>query len=371
MTSNRWDTRAHLDDDPRRVSPTGVPYGAWHDSTMAIEGPAAAAIAELCRERWRAAGGKALEPVVDAHDCWPDSLAPHFRDVAVAISRTRPSTEGPPVYEIEQAFLNAIRSARRSIYAESQYFASRRIAEAIAERLTEPDPPEIVIVNAESAHGWLEPIAMDTARARLVQFVRRADHAGRFRLYCPVTSGGRPIYVHAKLMIVDDRILHTGSANMNNRSLRLDTECDLTIDARVPGNASAASTIARLRDDLLAEHLGVTTAEVSEAVAREGSLIAAVEALRGAGRSLRELAFQPLNGIEKWLADNTLLDPEGAEEMFKPLSQRRNLVGRLRRLVRLRERLRLRGRFHLPHRRRRKARPAANGTPPPTQLPVE
>ncbi len=60
------------------------------------------------------------------------------------------------------------------------------------------------------------------------------------------------------MMIVDDEVLHVGSSNMNNRSMRLDTECDVTLDAAVPGNESAAPTIRALRDRLLAEHLGVT-----------------------------------------------------------------------------------------------------------------
>ncbi|MBN9088076.1 MAG: phospholipase [Reyranella sp.] len=350
MTSNRWDTPAHRDDDPRRLSPTGSPYGAWHDTIMAVEGPAAAALAELARDRWHEAGGPALEPVFGTTDCWPESLPAQFRDVSVAISRTRPvSATGnstangqPPVYEVEQAFLSAIDRAQRTIYAESQYFASRRIAEAMAERLNEPDGPEIVLVNPLAAHGWLEPIAMDTARARLVEFVHRADRNDRLRLYYPVTAGGQPIYVHAKVLIADDRILHAGSSNMNNRSLRLDTECDLTIDAQQPGNAPAAATIAGLRDALLAEHLGVTPEAVRQTAEQEGSLIGAIELLRGDGRSLRPLEMQPLSDVETWLADNELLDPEGPEEMFKPLSQR----GLLRRL-------RKRFRFPRPRRLRR------------------
>jgi len=348
MTSNRWDTPQHLDDDPRRTSPTGAPYGAWHDTIMAVEGAAAAAIAELARERWRAAGGGVLEPVRGITGCWPETLPAEFRDVTVAISRSHPggsTGNGSPVWEVEAAFLRAIEQAERTIYAESQYFASRRIAEAMADRLAEPEPPEIVLVNPRSAHGWLEPIAMDTARARLVQYVRHADHAGRFRLYHPVTAGGQPIYVHSKVLIVDDRILHSGSANMNNRSLRLDTECDLTIDAGWPGNASAAAAIAAVRERLLAEHLGVAPEAVRAATRAQGSLIAAIETLAGPGRSLRPLDMPPLSDVERWLADNELLDPEGPEEMFKPLSQRRGLLRRLRRRFRLpRHRpLRLRG----------------------------
>jgi phosphatidylserine/phosphatidylglycerophosphate/cardiolipin synthase-like enzyme len=344
MTSNRWDTPGHQDDDPRRLSPNGAPYGAWHDTIMALEGPAAAALGELSRDRWQEAGGPPLEPLSGATDCWPESLPVHFRDIAVAISRTRPigstGNGAPPIYEVESAFLSAINRAQRIIYAESQYFASRRIAEAMAERLNEPDGPEIVLVNPKTAHGWLEPIAMDTARARLIEFIHRADHNERFHLYYPVTAGGQPIYVHAKVLIVDDRILHAGSANMNNRSLRLDTECDLTIDAQQPGNASAGATIVALRDALVGEHLGVAPETVRAAMVQHGSLIGAIEALRGEGRSLRPLEMPVLSDVEKWLADNELLDPEGPEEMFSPLSQR----GLLRRL---------RKRFHLPRVRRR------------------
>jgi phosphatidylserine/phosphatidylglycerophosphate/cardiolipin synthase-like enzyme len=298
MTSNRWDTPEHLDDDPRRTMPNGVPYGPWHDSTMALQGPAAAALGELSRERWHEAGGKALAPVPPLAAGpgetapWPDGLAPHFRGVSVAISRSRPATaEETAIIEIEETFLAEIAAARRHVLAESQYFAARRIAEAMADRLAEPNGPEIVLINPERAHGWLEPIAMDTARARLVSVIRHADAHGRFRLYHPVTAGGRPIYVHAKVLIVDDRVLHVGSSNMNNRSLRLDTECDITIDADLaadPDDAGAIrEAITSLRDRLLGEHLGVAPGSVRAQIEAEGSLIAAIEALRGEGRSLR------------------------------------------------------------------------------------
>jgi phosphatidylserine/phosphatidylglycerophosphate/cardiolipin synthase-like enzyme len=339
MTSSRWDTPAHLDDDPQRIMPNGAPYGPWHDSTMALQGPAAAALGELSRERWREAGGQPLTPVPPLAPGsgeaapWPKDLTSHFRDVSVAISRSRPVTaERPAILEVEDTFLAEIAAARRYIFAESQYFASRRIAEAMAERLAETDGPEIVLINPERAHGWLEPIAMDTARARLVEVMRHADTHGRFRLYHPVTTAGRPIYVHAKVLIVDDRVLHVGSANMNNRSLRLDTECDVTVDAASAENQSSAdeirAAIAGLRDRLLGEHLGLAPSSVRERVETEGSLIAAIETLRGEGRSLRPYQVPVLNEVETWLADNELLDPEGPEEIFKPLSQR----GLLRRL---------------------------------------
>jgi phosphatidylserine/phosphatidylglycerophosphate/cardiolipin synthase-like enzyme len=269
--------------------------------------------------------------VTEGRDCWPDDLRPQFRNVAVGIARAAPKMAYcEAVLEIERLYLDQIARARRFIYAESQYFASRRIAEAIARRLDEPDGPEIVVVNPVTAQGWLEPLAMDTARARLVEALRRRDRAGRFRLYHPYTGAGEPIYVHAKILIVDDRLVRVGSSNMNNRSLRLDSECDVTLDADMPGNAAIGGTIAAFRASLLGEHLDVTPDAFAEAIERHGSLIAAIEALRGPARSLRPYEPADLSAVEKWLADNEVLDPEGPDEMFERLS-RRGLLRRLRR----------------------------------------
>lgn len=326
MTGDRWDTRAHRDGDPGRIRPSGKPYKPWHDATTAVSGPVAAALGEMSRERWRIAGGGALTPVGKAAPCWPEGLGVDFADVAVRIARTIPEMAGQETaHESEALFLAQIAAAKRHVYIESQYFASRRIAEAIARRLDEPDGPEFVVVNPQTAQGWLEPVAMDTARARLIEALRRRDHARRFRLYHPYTAGGAPIYAHAKIMIVDDRVLRLGSSNMNNRSLRLDTECDLAIEAR---GAEEAARIVAIRDDLLAEHLGLPVERVSAAVAEKG-LIGAVEALRGDGRSLRPFEQPDLGAVETWLADNEVLDPEGPDEMFEALSAR-GLFRRLR-----------------------------------------
>ena len=146
MTSNRWDTRDHRDHDPRRRSPGGKPYAPWHDTTMALQGPVAAALGELSRERWLASGGKRLAPVSAAGECWPASLASDFDDVRIAISRSMPAYgDNPPVLEIERVYLDLIARARRFVYAESQYFSSRRIAEAIARRLEQTDGPESML----------------------------------------------------------------------------------------------------------------------------------------------------------------------------------------------------------------------------------
>jgi phosphatidylserine/phosphatidylglycerophosphate/cardiolipin synthase-like enzyme len=334
MTSDRWDTRAHRDDDPRRLEPNGKPYGPWHDATTALEGPIAEALGELARDRWKCASGEALEPVRGRTDCWPEDLPCQFRDAEIAISRTRPDMPDlPEVREIERLILDQIASAKRHIYAESQYFASRRIAEAMARRLDEPEGPEIVLINPISADGWLEQVAMDTARARLFQALHQRDTHGRLRLYHPYTAAGVPIYVHAKIMVVDDRILRVGSSNFNNRSLGLDTECDVTIDARRTANAGARPAIRAIRDGLIAEHLGVEADEVARGIDNDGSLISTIERLRGAGRSLRPYEVPDLNEVEKWLADNEVLDPENPEELFEGFAKR-GLLRRFRRAAR-------------------------------------
>lgn len=325
MTAERWDTPAHRDDDPHRTSPTGRPHKPWHDATTALEGPVARALGELCRARWEIAGGFPIEPPPEAHDRWPASLSPDFRDVEVAISRSQPKHDGQDeVREIEDLYLSLIARAKRHIYAESQYFASRRVAEAIARRLDEPDGPEIVIVNPVTAQGWLEPIAMDTARARLFQALKRRDRHDRLRMYHPHTAGGTPIYVHAKVLVIDEDLVRVGSSNFNNRSLRLDTECDVTIEHDGP-------QIVAIRDGLIAEHLATDRAAVTSAIAEHG-LIAAIERLRGTGKTLVPYKVPDLSAVEKWLADNEILDPEGPDEMFELPSARPGLLKRLQRI---------------------------------------
>ena len=336
MTADRWDTRAHRDDDPRRRRPTTRRrYGPWHDATMAVDGEAARALGELARDRWRAAGGEPIAPPAAGGERWPEGLQPMFEQVEVAIARTRGAFDGrPAVREIEALFVEQIGRAERYIYAENQYFASRTIAQAILERVSAPGCPEIVIVNPRTGAGWLEEEAMSPARARLVQAIRAADRAGRFQMYYPVTERGAEIYVHAKILIADGTVLRVGSANMNNRSLGLDSECDLTIDASLPANAAAAPAIARLAHDLLAEHLGTDPEVVAAHVARSGSLIGAITAL--AHRSRRLVALPPAepNAAEAALAENEVLDPEGTAEDFERIARPGLLRGLRRRLGR-------------------------------------
>ncbi|HJS87611.1 MAG TPA: phospholipase D-like domain-containing protein [Acetobacteraceae bacterium] len=322
ITSDRWDTPAHRDQEPHRVTPNGKPHEPWHDVTTAVDGEAARALGELARDRWQASTGWRPEAPTPGRDCWPEGLHPAFRDIDVAIARTEPAYDGmPEIREIEALYLAAIAAARRTIYLESQYFAARRISEALGRRLVEPDGPEVVIVNPKRAEGWLEEEAMGAARAVLLEELRRSDRHSRLRFYTPVTQGGVDIYVHAKVLVVDDKLLRVGSSNINNRSLGLDTECDLAVEV-CPGDEDAPElrrAILSVRDSLVSEHLGVSCDALRAVLQEEdGSLVRTLNRLiNPAGKTLVPFTPPALSDTERALARSHLLDPTRPESMSR------------------------------------------------------
>ena len=322
ISTHRWDTPGHLDDDPRRTGPDGKPYAPWHDATMLMRGDVAGVLGELGRERWKIATRGDLEPIERCEDDWPEGLEPMFRDVDIAIARTRAAYDKlAEVREIETLYLDMIAAAKRFIYFENQYFTSGKIAAAIATRMAEADPPEIVMVMPRTADGWLEQKAMDAARLRLVEMIGKADKHDRFRVYIPVTKGGTDIYVHAKISILDDRLLRVGSSNLNNRSQGLDSECDVIIDAALAANRGSEVAMTALRHRLIAEHLACSPEEVAAREQDKGSMIAAIEALRGPGKTLILLPMEELGAVQEVMAENEVLDPESPDEMFEPFGK--------------------------------------------------
>ncbi|WP_397475425.1 phospholipase D-like domain-containing protein [Pusillimonas sp.] len=324
IATARWDTSRHADEDPHRRLPNGKPYPPWHDATMMLAGPIAAVLGELGSDRWFCATSKKLEPVESpAREMWPADLAVQFENIAVGIARTRAQyNDLSEVREIEALYLDMISAAKRFVYIENQYFTSAKIAGAIAKRLEEPDPPEFVLVMPRTADGWLEQMAMDAARTRLARQIAECDHKNRFRIYVPVTQQGGDIYVHAKVAIVDDRLLRIGSSNLNNRSLGLDSECDVIIDAAFEPNHGTPKAMADLRTRLLSEHLDVTPDLFATRFEQCESLIETIEALRGNGKTLEALDLITPGPLEQYIADNELLDPEDAEGFLEPMSQR-------------------------------------------------
>lgn len=309
FTRTRWDTPAHLPRDPRRVEVAGPPYRPFHDMELLVEGEVAAALGDLARDRWERATGQRLSPpLAPPRDAWPPTVVPDAEHVDVAVARTDPAFDGrPEVREVELLHRDAIGAARRWIYIENQFFTARTVAEALTERLREPDGPEVVMVLSLRADGWLSRQTMDVIRAHMVEALRAADRYGRLRVYYPDVPGlgEQSINVHSKLTVVDDDFVRVGSANLNNRSMGIDTECDLAFESR--GETRLQHCIAGVRNRLLAEHLGTTPAEVGGALAGR-SLVAALDRLRHGGRTLKDLPTKPPEGA--WLPNPELLDPE-------------------------------------------------------------
>jgi phosphatidylserine/phosphatidylglycerophosphate/cardiolipin synthase-like enzyme len=294
LTFGRWDTCEHLGHDARRVDPDGKPVRPFHDAQMAVDGAAAAALGDLFRDRWRNATGAQLEPPPRVTSFrWPENLAVDVEDVEVAISRTDSTvaTE-PPVREVEQLWLDSVAAARHSIYIENQYLTSERIAEALAARLREPAGPEVIVVTPREQCDWLEEGTMGILRAGFLNALGRADLHSRLRILYPVVPGldGECVNVHSKLVIVDDELARIGSANLSERSMSLDTECDLAFEA--DGRADLAAGIAALRHRLLGEHLGVDPEVVAASERERGSVTRAIDALHGGERTLEPLDWK-------------------------------------------------------------------------------
>jgi phosphatidylserine/phosphatidylglycerophosphate/cardiolipin synthase-like enzyme len=327
LTVDRWDTPRHHPDEPLRRDPDGKAFPPVHDIQMLVDGDAAAALAVLARRRWRLATGEASQYARPCGDPWPISLDAEMTGVPVAIARTSPRWgDQPAVREAAALTLDMLRQARHTIYIEAQYMTSWAVGRVLEELLAHPRGPDIVILMAGASHGFLERIVMGRNRDWLLYRLKRKDRFNRLRAYYPVVPAGSDecqVLVHSKLIIVDDRYLRIGSSNLNNRSIGLDTECDLAIEARDEGTARA---IAALRDRLLAEHLGVLPANVRKMIAAEGSLIAGIERLNVGPRGLRSLKALH-GGVLRPLPLTWLLDPK---RPFEPLwfASRRGLSSR-------------------------------------------
>ncbi len=312
LTVDRWDTRDHEHNSSGRRT-VGLGYGPRHEVGAAVDGPAARALGEQARQRWRTATDQSLEPVDATHTAWPAKLEPTLRNVDVGIVRTLPELDSrDEVREVEALNLAAISAARRTIYLENQYLAARRLVDALAARLKESDGPEIVIVLPRRGNNRLEQETMDGARHRLIQVLWEADEHRRLGIYYPVTDGGAPIYVHSKVLVADDRLLRIGSSNLNNRSMGFDSECDLAIEADSSNSEQddVRRQITSVRNQLVAEHLGVSIDELESATLECGSLLKAVDALAGEGKSLRPFTEQTVSGEASPLAENDLMDPD-------------------------------------------------------------
>ena len=339
IAEHRWDTPDHPSQDPHRVDSLGRLYPPYHDVQLMVDSDAAAALGDLVRERWRRATGKRLRVAAGrSGDPWPSGVTPDLQHVPVAICRTEPAYDmRQEVREVESLYLDSIRHARRFIYLENQYLSSSAIGDALAARLQEKDGPEIIMVLPQETSEWLEQVSMAVLRSRLLKRLRAADRFGRLHVYYPVLEDESvQVRVHSKVCFIDDRLVRVGSANLNNRSMGLDTECDLAVEADEP---ATGNSIANLRNRLLAEHLGVSPERVAEEHSGERSLVRAIEKLRGGTRTLGVLDGSVSPALDDMIPAAAIIDPErplSPDELmqqFIPTGTRRRAVPGLLRLA--------------------------------------
>ena len=335
---DRWDTPAHLDADPRREKTRrdNKAFDSRHEVMGMVDGAAAAALGELFRDRWRRATGQKL-PACPAvrRPRWPGGIEPAFGDIAVGLSRTSAAwRDYPEVRETEALHVAAIRQAKACIYMENQYFTSPLIAAELATRLREPDGPEVILVSTEHSPSYFDQVTMDRTRLNFIKTLTSADRHSRFHAYSPVTTLGRTIIVHAKLTIIDDTLMRIGSANINNRSLGFDTECDLSFEATGPGSAANRAEITRLRNKLLAHWLGCPQPPMEEVIRKAGCVGAALEQLRANGYCrLRPIVPKPLHPLAAFIAAYHLGDPVGPRDSWRPWKRKRALNAEARRVA--------------------------------------
>ena len=327
---DRWDTCDHADGDRHRRMPNLHTYRPRHDVAVMVEGPVAQDCARLFADRWRNAEGGRLDvdpPDVSTDSPWPADVVPDLTGRAVGLVRTQPAwKDQPEIIEGLTLHLAGIAAARRCIYLENQYLASPTIVAALARRLAEPDGPEVVAIGPSASPSAFDRLTMDSARVAAITALTRADIHGRFRAYCACTPEGRPIIVHSKVTIIDDRLLRIGSANLNNRSAGLDTELDLALEA-APAEAGAATraAITGLRDQLVAHFLGRSLDDTRAAIAACGGLGPAIEALDAPGRRLSPMEPRRLGPFERVVVGWSLGDPTAPSDAWRPWIRRRRL----------------------------------------------
>lgn len=323
LTGHRWDTPEHLPDDPRRKNAWGIEYAPFHDLQVGLSGEAARVLGELARERWRRATGERI-PAPEPRPSRPPPFDVDLEDADVGIVLTDlRDGERPALRQTEALHLRAIAAARDHIYLENQYLTSSVIGHALKESLARPRGPEIVVVVPRRCAGWLERNTMGILRKQLLKELYAADRHHRLRVFYPVADGAE-VFVHAKTFVVDGRLMYLGSANLSDRSMGLDTECGVALEA--DGAPAVSEAIQGFHTRLLGEHLGASPLEVQATLDDTGSLLETIARLNGGARSLLPLGPDEDVTHAEWLgrilADRPLADPHEpieAEHVFARL----------------------------------------------------
>lgn len=338
--ADRWDTHAHLDRDPRRRLPTGHRYPARHEVSVMVEGDAASSLSQLFIDRWKASGGETLSAprasLVAEDSVWPERVEADLWNHRLGIARTAPHWKrADGQHEIMALHLAAIAGAQRSLYIENQYLTAAVIVEALARRLREPSGPEIVVVGPDHSPSAFDRLTMDAARQFAIAKLRAADRHGRFHAYSARTAKGSTIIVHSKVVVVDDRLMRIGSANLNNRSLGLDTECDVALEvADEPHAEQTRLAIQGFRDRLVGHYIDCSAGKVRAAIREHGGLAAAIDALDNPKhRRLAPVELRPPSLFQRVVLHYALGDPTAPSDAWRPWLRRKRIQAQLDNLL--------------------------------------
>jgi phospholipase D1/2 len=299
ICESRWDDRRHLMRNPVRTS-RGRAQKPYHDVQAYFTGPQmAGALTDLFRERWQRAGADPLElpepSSMTGRGYRPRGALAFPRGARVALSRTEPRLQHS-TREIRRLYVDAITRAERFIYIETQYFSSRTVCRALADRMRDAGRPsmEVVLVLNPKAEAVKEEIAVGLRQAEVVSYLKQvaAETDHELGVYYTVAEGrgrrrtqdtARSTYIHSKLMVIDDRFLMVGSANLTNRSMGIDSELTAVWETPRP-SSTVAGAIRRARVSLMAEHLGLSAPATRARLGRPAGLVAYLNGLVEAGR---------------------------------------------------------------------------------------
>ena len=289
LTIRRWDTSAHKACDPLRTDPDGKPYPPFHDVQCMVDGEAAASLAELAERRWQAAGCTVEKTAAVTGERWPELVPVQSRAMTAGIARTEIATATETgVNEVARLFAASINAADRFIYIENQFTSAIDIAHLLAQRMLDVPQLRVLIVTPKLHSSWFESQAMQSGRGGFIEQFVTAGVMDRVRFLYPSTRDAdktAAVMVHSKVMIVDDRFLRIGSANLNNRSMGADTECDLAFEAT---SQEHRDYIAGIRRQLIGHFCGVDEREVAR---HEADLFGFIDRVAEAGgaRSLQPI----------------------------------------------------------------------------------
>jgi len=213
----------------------------WHDVGTRLAGPVVRDVAQHFNDRWGEMTGERLPPPAEPAPAGATSVQ-LVRTICDGMYDFAPHGD----FRIVEAYGRALRSAERLVYLENQFLWAPEIAEILIEKLRRPPSPEfriVVLLPANPNNGG------DDTQGQL-GVLADADREGRFvptTIYSRTGARSGPLYVHAKVAIVDDRWMTIGSANLNAHSLFNDSEVNVVTDD--------ADLARRTRVRLWAEHL--------------------------------------------------------------------------------------------------------------------